>query len=186
MQMQKQTKSRSGFIQRIAIGVICVVIFSYTIYHVAAIFREDISTYAAGITTESKVLNYNGYIFRDEQVLKSGNTGVVDYKVADGTKVSEGQEVAVAYSWGKISQERISDLDGQIRILEESLEGMSSNSDIVAVKKQNRDTYDAIIKLLSAGETGGLSYQAEKLLVGMKHVHHRIYCLLFLRKQSVS
>ncbi|MBQ8849284.1 MAG: hypothetical protein IJ011_02995 [Clostridia bacterium] len=160
-------KSKSGFIQKIAIGVVCVVIFSYTVYHVASIFGEDISTYAAGITTERTALSYNGYLFRDEQLLTSSNTGVVDYKVADGTKVSEGQQVAVVYSESRSKQNRISDLDGQIRILEESIEGMSENTDIVAVRAQNSDTYDAIVKLLAASETGGLSYQAEKLLVGM-------------------
>lgn len=160
-------KSKSGFIQRIAVGVVCIVIFSYTVYHIAGIFGEDISTYAAGVTTESTVLNYNGYIFRDEQVLTSSNTGVVDYRVTDGTKVSTGQNIAVVYSEGKRKQERISDIDDQIRIIEASLAEISDNTDIVAVKDQNADTYDAIIKLLAAGETGGLSYQAEKLLIGM-------------------
>lgn len=160
-------KSRSGFVQKIAVGVVCIVIFSYTVYHIAGIFGEDISTFAAGVTTESTTLSYNGYMFRDEQVLTASNTGVVDYKVADGTKVSEGQSVATAYEKGKSKQARIADLDRQIRVLEESLDSFTDSSDIVSVRDKNADTYDAIIKLLSAGETGGLSYQAEKLLVGM-------------------
>ena len=160
-------KSRSSFIQRIAIGVVCVIVFSYAVYHISSVFSEDIETYAAGVTTEVTTLNYNGYIFRDETVLTSSNSGVVDYKVADGTKVSEDQTVAVAYSEGKKKQSSVRLLDEQIRILERSLEGSIENDDIVAVKKQNADTYDALIKLLSAGDTGGLSYQAEKLLVGM-------------------
>ena len=160
-------KSRSSFIQRIAIGVVCVVVFSYTVYHISGIFGEDILTYAAGVTTESTVLNYNGYIFRDETVLTSNNHGVVDYKVADGSKVSEGQVVATAYSDGKKSQTTVEMIDEHIRVLEKSLESSTEGSDIVAVRDQNNDTYDAIIKLLSAGETGGLAFQSEKLLVGM-------------------
>ncbi len=160
-------KSKSSFLQRIAIGVICVIVFSYAVYHISSVFSEDIETYAAGVTTEVTTLNYNGYIFRDETVLTSTNHGVVDYKVADGTKVSEGQTVAVAYSEGKKNQPTVRVLDEHIRVLEKSLEGSIENDDIVAVKKQNADTYDALIKLLSAGDTGGISYQAEKLLVGM-------------------
>lgn len=161
-------KNRSGFIQKIAVGVICVVIFAYTVYHIASIFGEDISTYAAGITTESTVLSYNGYVFRDEQVLTSQNTGLVDYKVTDGTKVSKGQTLAIVYDTGRSKQRDVSELDRLIRILEESLELASSGSaNIVAVKEENRENYDALIKLLAAGETGGLSYQAEALLVGM-------------------
>ena len=160
-------KSRFGFMQKIAVGVVCIVVFAYTVYHVASIFREDISTYAAGITTESTTLSYNGYMFRDEQLLTSSNSGVVDYSVADGTKVSEGQLLAVAYEEGRSEQGRVTELDRQIRLLNESLDLTGDNSDIVAVKDKNNDTYDALVKLLGAADTGGFSYQAEKLLVGM-------------------
>ena len=161
-------KSRSGFIQKIAVGVLCIVIFAYTVYHIAGIFSEDISTYAAGITTESTVLSYNGYTFRDEQVLTSQNTGIVDYIVSDGTKVSSGQSLAVAYNKGGSGQRTVSELDRQIRVLTASLENAAGGSaDIVAVKENNRQSYDAIVKLLAAGETGGLSYEAEQLLIGM-------------------
>ena len=148
--------------------MICVVIFAYTVYHIAGIFGEDISTYAAGITTESTVLNYNGYMFRDEQVLTSSKTGLVDYKVVDGTKVSRGQTIATVYDTGRSKQRAVSELDRQIRILRESLNAASSGSaDIVAVKEANRESYNAIAKLLASGQTGGLSYQAENLLIGM-------------------
>ena len=161
-------KSRSGFIQKIAVGVICVIVFAYTVYHITGIFGEDISTFAAGITTESTVLSYNGYVFRDEQVLTSENTGLVDYKVTDGSKVGKGQALATVYESGRMRQRDISELDRQIRILRESLSAASGESaDIVSVKEENRDTYGAIVKLLASGETGGLSYQAEKLLTGM-------------------
>lgn len=161
-------KSRSGFIQKLAVGVICVVIFAYTVYHIAGIFGEDISTFAAGVTTESRVLSYNGYIFRDEQVLTSTNGGIVDYKVTDGTKVSKGQVLATAYAEKRSLQQEVSELDRYIRILENSLSTASGgSSDIVAVKEGNRESYNAIVKLLSSGQTGGLSYQVENLLVGM-------------------
>ena len=159
-------KSRSGFIQKIAVGIVCVVVFTYTVYHIAGIFREDISTFAAGVTTESRTLSYNGYTFRDELVLSSSNSGVVDYKVADGTKISEGQSIAVAYDKNRSRQNTIAQLDRQIRVLTESLEATDS-SDIVVLKDRNNDTYDAVMKLLAVSETGGLSYQLEKLLVGM-------------------
>ena len=159
-------KSRSGFIQKIAVGIVCIVVFTYTVYHIAGIFREDISTFAAGVTTESKTLSYNGYTFRDELVLTASNSGVVDYKVADGTKISEGQSLAVAYDKNRSRQNTISELDRQIRVLTESLE-TTDTADIVVLKDRNNDTYDAVMKLLAVSETGGLSYQAEKLLVGM-------------------
>lgn len=161
-------KLKSGFKEKIALGLICILIFSYTFYHLFSLFGEDIETYAAGVTTENTVLNYNGYIFRDETVLSSNFGGVVDYKVADGTKVNKGQPLAVVYNNGNANQkEYLMRLDEQISVLEKCTGDALNNVDISAQKQDNSDTYDAIIKMLSAGETGGLSYQAEKLLVGM-------------------
>ena len=158
---------RGGFKQRIALGVICLLVFSYTVYHVIAIFGEDISTYAAGVTTESTTMSYNGYIFRDEKVLSSDNEGIVEYLVTDGTKVSEGQKVAVVYEENRKDQDYVAKVDEYIRVLEASNKNVSVGADIVQQRGQNADTYDAIIKLLASGESGGLDYQAEKLLVGM-------------------
>ena len=164
-------KIKSGFKEKFAIGVISAIVLVYSVYHAVGLFSEDISTYGAGLTSESTVVSGNGYIFRDEKVLSSGMTGAVDYKVADGAKVSEGQTVAVTYSAGAEYQERISSIDGSIRILEQSLSAAKGeNKDIVSEKTGVNDSYDALIKLLSAEETGGLSYSANKLLIGLNNV----------------
>lgn len=164
-------KIKSGFKEKIAIGVISAIVVVYSVYHAVGLFSEDISTYAAGLTNESTVVSGNGYIFRDERVLSSSMQGAVDYKVADGAKVSEGQTVAVTYHSGDEHRQRIKRIDESIRILEQSLAAESGgNKDIVSEKAGVEDSYDALIKLLSAEETGGLSYGIDKLLVGLNNV----------------
>ena len=156
---------KSGLKQKLALGLIGVLIFSYTVYHIISLFAEDVTFFAAGVTTEDTVVSYNGYIFRDEEVLVSENTGVADYLVEDGTKVAEGQSVAIVYEENGKYQDYIEQINEYIYLLREGME--SGNVDIVDQKNFNRDTYDAIVKLLSDKSAGGLENNAEKLLVGM-------------------
>ena len=158
---------RAGLKQRIALGLVCVLIISYTVYHVINLFGEDYTTYAAGITTEKTVVSYNGYIFRDEQVLTTDNTGIVDYLVSDGTKVGRGQAIATVYEKNASEQSYILRLDEYISIFEESTGESVENVDYVAKTKENADTYDALAKLLADGNSTGLEYNINKLLVGM-------------------
>ena len=163
-------KIASGFKQKLALGFVFILILSYAAYHVVNIFSDDISTFAAGVTTESTTVSSVGYVFKDETVLTSEYTGLIDYLVSDGTKVSVGQEVAVAYKNGLQHQDYVSKINECIRVLEQSSAGAIDGIDIVSQRAENNNVYDSIIKMLASGETGGLGYEAEKLLVGMNTV----------------
>lgn len=156
--------------QRIALGIVCVLIFAYTIYHLSGIFSEDISTFAAGVTTESTVLNYSGYVFRDEDVLTAPYGGVVDYHVADGTKVSNGQSLATVYEYGADQRAQLRRVDEQIAVLERGVGDGVSGLEMGELKKSVSTTYNSLVKMLASGESGGLSYRAEQLLVGMNQM----------------
>ncbi len=159
---------KSGFKQKIALGIIFVLIFSYTVYHIISLFSEDVSFFAAGVTTEEKVISYSGYIFRDEELLTSDYTGVADYLVEDGSKVAEGQEVATVYEENGKYQDYIEQINEYIYLLEEGV--ASFDADIVGQRKANNDTYDSIVKLLADKSAKGLSFRANKLLIGMNKI----------------
>ncbi|MBQ9783633.1 MAG: hypothetical protein IJW44_03840 [Clostridia bacterium] len=164
-------KGKGSFKQRVAVGIVCVLIFTYTVYHLVSLFGEDISTFAAGVTTETTVLNYSGYVFRDETVLTSPSAGLVDYYVEDGVKVAKDQELATVYKSGTVSErESMRRLDAQIAVLEQSTSETVKGTDMGELKQDVSESYDALIKMLAAGETGGLAYQTEKLLVGMNRI----------------
>lgn len=164
-------KRKSSFAQRAAVGAVCVLIFGYTVYHLIHLFGEDVSTFAAGVTTETTTLNYSGYVFRDEVVLTSANSGVVDYHAEDGVKVAKGQDLATVYERGsESSRAAIRRLDAQIDILEQSSEETVRGTDMGTLKQTVSDTYYALVKMLASGETGGLSYQAEKFLIGLNQM----------------
>ena len=166
-------KIRSSLKQRIALGLVCVLIISYTVYHIVNLFGEDYTTYAAGVTTEKTVVSYNGYLFKDETVLTCENTGIVDYLVPDGTKVGKGQQVATVYEKNASEQSYISKVDKYISIFEEST-GKNIENVIYGEKiKENADTYDAIAKLLAIHH--GDPCRAE--LHGLVVLHTIVKCL---------
>ncbi len=161
----------SFFRHKLALGLIFTLTVTYSVYHLITLFGEDISTYAAGVTTESTVLNYNGYFFRDETVLSSSYGGVVDYHVENGIKVAKGQALSTVYQNGDAqTRAEIRQLDEAISVLETSLDGFTSTTDIGAAKEEVSGRYVSLVKLLADRQTGGLSYQRDRFLIALNQM----------------
>ncbi len=156
---------------RIALGLACVLIFTYTLYHLIGMFDSTISTYAAGVTSETTVLTETGYIFRDETVLTSSYSGVVDYHVKDGTKVSAGQNMATVYENGTSEvKSNLRRMDDRLAILAQSSADALKGVDMTELKKDVSGSYNTLIKMIAEGRTGGLSYYADQMLVGLNRM----------------
>ncbi len=164
-------KSGSIF-QRIVIGVLCLAVISYTVYHLANLFSEEISTIVAGSSVEQTVLSFNGYVFRDETVLSSSYSGAIDYSVKNGTKVAAGEQLATVYEQGNLNKVRdtVAILDRQIEILEASTSGTLNMSEITQLKETVSDEYYSIVKMLASGKTSSLSGGADAMLVAMNRI----------------
>ena len=162
-------KKKNGDIKlRIAVLIIAVSVLAYTVYHVSSLFSEDISTIITGVSTETKTLSLEGYVFRNEKVLYSDNGGVADYFVADGTKVSIGDSLAEVYANGNHkNRQALSRIDSQIEILEQSVNSSMTLADIEKVKSDTADSYYSIVRMLSTKDTAELSGQIESLLLGL-------------------
>lgn len=168
LQRIKRFKIKDTWKYRFVVIVIAVCVLLYTVYHMVSLFGEDISTFAAGVTTETDSLSGTGYIFRDETVLRSSNGGVVDYLCSDGTKVAVGQELAAVYSEGSLKDRKtVERLDKQIEILEKSSDSSVTSIDIADLQNDITDDYYILVRMLAAGQTGELSAQINEFLVGM-------------------
>ena len=155
-------------VQRMVALLLGVVILVYTVYHVASLFGEEISTVASGVMTETKVVDGKGYIFRDEVPLFSQNKGVADYLKADGAKVSLGESVAVIYENGDIfSNALLRVIDRKIALLEKSAGSTYTLADLSLINDDIAETYYAIAHALASGETGSIARLKEKLLIAM-------------------
>ena len=118
-------------VQRVGALIIGIAVLSYSVYHVIRLFGEDVSTIATSISTEARVIDGRGYIFRDEELLTSSATGVADYLKGDGERVSRSDALAkIGTEGGKGSQALIKYYDEKIEILERSVGSGKTLSDL--------------------------------------------------------
>lgn len=163
-------KKNSAFLSKLAMGFIFVIVVIYAVYHLISLFNGDnIKTIEAGVTTHSVTVGASGYIFRDETLLTANNTGVVDYQVENGAKVSSGQKLASVYKGQGQLRESVLALDRQIALLEKSSLG-TEPLDLSALRNEANDTYYKLMELLASGEAGQLSAQIEDIMVTLNRM----------------
>ena len=162
----KRKGSLSG--QRVALGVVFVLIAFYALYHLGALFDTEMKTYAVGLTAETRVVSGTGYLFRDETVLRAPHQGVADYRVQDGIKVSEGQTLAYVYeNGGETEREQLRVLDTQIALLEQSLRAGVTIPDPIELREEIREEYLLLMKMLAEQNAIGLSDRSDSFLMGL-------------------
>ena len=164
-------KKNNAFLSRLAMGIIFVLAVVYALYHVVSLFTgNDIKTIVSGVTTHSVTVGGTGYIFRDETLLTMENTGVVDYLVDDGEKVSLNQNIANVYADGESDmRELVLKLDRQIALLEKSSLG-SEPLDLASLRKEANDTYYKLVELLATDSTGELNSHIESMMIALNRI----------------
>lgn len=168
-----EKRRNNAFWYRLAMGVLFAIVVIYTAYHLFSLFlSEEVSTIVSGVTTESVTVGGDGYVFRDEALLYSDNSGAVDYFVKDGEKVASGQALGNVYEQGGggSTREMIALLDEQIALLEECSGNNVSASDLSSLRESANDTYITLTGLLASGEAGELDYQIEKMMVTLSKI----------------
>ncbi|MBR2353294.1 MAG: hypothetical protein IKA76_02180 [Clostridia bacterium] len=165
------TQKRRLFGQRMALGVVFVLVACYTLYHLTGFFDTEMKTYAVGLTAETQLVGGNGYVFRDETTLTSSYEGVVDYQSRSGVKVGEGQLLASVYQKGDAAkQDRIAVLDSQISLLEQSLRESATVTDPLLLRDEIRDEYLSLMNGLADENAVDLSDGVQDLLTKMNRM----------------
>lgn len=161
--MEQRTKPSY---KKIIIALLCVLAAVYVIYHIAQSLRHDVELFAVRPDTADDVQTFTGYLFRDETVLTSASSGIVNYRYSSGEKVSSGSVVADVYAFGnEDTVEKIADLQNQISVLKRSTS--ISGTTVGQVQKQI-DTLSARISELNAsGNLSAASTLANELLAAM-------------------
>lgn len=168
-----EKRRNSVFWYKLAMGLLFAIVVIYTAYHLFSLFlSDDVSTIVSGVTTERVTVGGDGYVFRDESLLYSRNTGAVEYFVRDGEKVSSGQYIGNVYQSGDGSsaREMIALLDEQIALLEECSSDNVSASELSTLRQSASDTYFTLTKILASGEAGELDYQIEKMMTTLSKI----------------
>ena len=105
----------------------------------------------------SNVLQVDGYMIRGEQVISEQPSGVLDYRIADGSRVAKGGVIADVFSSENdaADQNRIRQLDREINLLEE----LSRPTDLFSVTPSmvNTQIYQTVDGLLSEARNNDFS-----------------------------
>lgn len=129
--MQKTTENRNknplgGFLGYVVSIVISVIVIVYLGYHFFSGLDDELMTEHALLVTENDISEFDAYIFRNETVVYSNETGGIGYTFSDGTKVNKGSALANIYGGtagaSDATREEIIALDREIELL------VSSNS----------------------------------------------------------
>ena len=165
-------KTGTNILKKIGIVIVCICILSYSVYHFASLFSQEIGTIVAGPTTESSFLTLDGYIFRDSEYVRSDYRGAADYAVENGEKVAVGDTLARVYSEGNAQNVRgvISQIEKKISLLKESTENKHSVSELASLRAEAAGAYYSIMKQIASGKISALDADVKKLLVALNSV----------------
>ena len=108
---------------RVGAFALAAVLMAFVLYHSIGADRAVVSTVAAVRSVEYEISGLTAYIFREEQVVYSTNTGAATYNVSDGQRVATQTEVARVYTIGNTDEylERRGELEDRIDLLERAV-----------------------------------------------------------------
>ncbi len=170
-------KKKKAFSAGIALIMVFLIAVIYTGYHVFNLLTDqEVTTIVSGVMTHSDTIGSRGYIFRDETLLVSENTGAIDYLVGDGEKVSKNQMIADVYDnkGGYNVRTTVQSIDRQIALLEKSYVG-DAPVDYVALRAEANTLYYTLMSSLNAGDAGSLNSQIDEMMIILNKINSMTY-----------
>ena len=143
-------------------AALSVLLVWYILYHLFNGFETKIETTPALYATQSRTLELDAYIVRDETVLYAKQPGGVNYLFDDGEKVGLGTVVANVYSGTGVQEvtDKIIAIDQKIEILEQS--GVPSNITQTDTKNVDDKINELIYVIRDKIEDGDIEYALHK------------------------
>ncbi len=156
---------RPLYLRILAVGLALLAVI-YLGYHILNSLRADSELFIVRPYTARDSATFTGYLFREETVLYSRNTGMYHYLYYDGEKVAAGKQIVEVYRSGSTAtEEAIENYKKQIEILRRS-ESLGRLTLEEVQKKIDQLTF-SIAEKNTAGETAAASALSDELLVLM-------------------
>ena len=155
---------------RVGIFVLAAVLMAFVLYHSIGADRAVVSTVAAVRSVEYEISGLTAYVFRDEQVVYSTNTGAATYTVSDGQRVATETEVARVYTAGSTEEylARRYELEDRIALLERAVElGKKTAGGIDNTRTALSSSYSAFMAALAQGELDAADALSDDFFVAL-------------------
>lgn len=170
--------TRKGFLQKYALRIAVILamlgLIVYTVAHAMGFAMGNVLTTPVRRITDTQITSAQGYLFRNEEVLTTKNTGLVDTLVENGTKVGKNVSVAKVWSTAASGEElaaaqlKLSRINRAIRILEDSqLKAGTPLSEANKYRAEYTALYREISAATEAGRLDRIPALEEKLLIAL-------------------
>ena len=170
--------TRKEFLKKYAIRIVVILamlgLIVYTVAHAMNFNMGNVLTTPVRHITDTRITPAEAYLFRNEEILTTENTGLVDALVENGTKVGKNVSVAKVWSVGTSgdalasAQLRLTRINRSIHILENS---QLKDGTPLSEANKYRAEYTALYREISAAaESGNLDripVLEEKLLIAL-------------------
>lgn len=151
----------------IAAWAVAVLLLTLILYQALGLGTVRAQTVPAVRSVEYSVATLDGYIFRDEQVLLSGNTGAAVYLVSDGARVSANTELCRVYKTGS-TEEYLAErrrIEERMALLDDARQlGRSSAGGLDRTQTALEKSYSALMTALEQGSLDTASLRRELLV----------------------
>ena len=167
---QKAADRRRKIALYIAVWVAAVLILAFLLYRALGLSTVRAQTVTAVRSVEYKIARLDGYIFRDEQVLYSDNTGAAVYLVEDGSRVRADTELCRVYTTGDTSEylERRRDIEQRLSLLSDIMSlGRTTSGGIDRTQSALDKSYSAVMDALEAGRLDTAGENSRALLMAL-------------------
>ena len=170
--------TRKAFLQKYALRIAVILamlgLIVYTVAHAMGFAMGNVLTTPVRRITDTQITPAQGYLFRNEEILTTETSGLVDALVENGTKV--GKNVTVANVWSvplsgeelAAAQLKLTRINRSIRILEN---GQLKPGTPLSEANKYRTEYISIYREISAaaesGDLGSIPVLEEKLLIAL-------------------
>ena len=170
--------TRTGFLKkyglRIAVTLAMLGLIVYTVAHAMGFAMGNVLTTPVRRITDTQITSAEAYLFRNEEVLTTSTTGLVDTLVENGTKVAKNVSVAKVWSTDAtgdalaLAQLRLTRINRAIRILEKAqLKPGTPLSEANKYRAEYTALYGEISAATNEGKLDQIPILEEKLLIAL-------------------
>ncbi len=156
-------------IRRIGATAVAVLLLVYVGYQVYRSQYTGLKTETAIYSTVSETIDTTGFIIRDEEVIDSGYSGVLNYTVDDGEKVAENGILAEIYPTEEdaAAQNRIARIDDELNRLSalETPDDSAATSNPKMIGSQISKKITAILTELKSGSLSTVTDERNDLML---------------------
>lgn len=157
--------------RRVGVILLIAVFAVFIAFRLAQESAASLSTLRTQEITERTYASLNGYIFRNEEILYTDGSAVVDYHVSDGEKLPVGRQYVTVYPYTDANgtgtgllQASLDALNDRLRMLSN---GQTGATGLAGIRESTKAAEDAYRRILTGIERGNYTtvekYRAQML-----------------------